>query len=124
MSLSVLEQSVIKLIDQSRDDIVALMQKLVQIPSYSGEEKEKGEFLVKEVTKFSLDDVRIVQKVVDRPNVMGHYYGKTGKPSLTVYAHYDTIPAGDVTKWTYGPFSGAIVGTRYMGEGLTIMSSP
>lgn len=118
MSLSVLEQSVIKQIDQSRDDIVALMQKLVQIPSYSGEEKEKGDFLVKEAAKFSLDDVRIVQQVVDRPNIIGHYYGKTGKPSLTVYAHYDTVPAGDVTKWTYGPFSGAIVGNRIYGRGV------
>ena len=43
MSLSVLEQSVIKLIDQSRDDIVALMQKLVQIPRLFGRRKrERG----------------------------------------------------------------------------------
>ena len=45
MSLSVLEQSVIKLIDQSRDDIVALMQKLVQIPAIRAKKKRKGNFL-------------------------------------------------------------------------------
>ena len=93
MSLSIQEKKILGLIDQSKGDIVALMQKLVQIPSYSGQEAEIGDFLVREVTKFGLDDVRIVQQVVGRPNVMARYQGKTGKPSLTVYAHYDTVPA-------------------------------
>lgn len=118
MSLSTQEQGVLKLIDQSKDDNVALMQKLVQIPSYSGEEAEIGEFLVKEIVKFGLDDVRIVQQMVGRPNVIGRYHGKMGKPSLTAYAHCDTIPTGDITKWTYGPFSGAIVGNRIYGRGV------
>lgn len=118
MSLSIQEKKILGLIDQSKGDIVALMQKLVQIPSYSGQEAEIGDFLVREVTKFGLDDVRIVQQVVGRPNVMARYQGKTGKPSLTVYAHYDTVPAGDITRWTYGPFSGAIVGNRIYGRGV------
>ena len=94
------------------------MQKLVQIPSYTGEEKEIGDFLVKEATKYGLDDVKIVQQIIGRPNVIGHYYGKTGKPTLTAYAHYDTVPTGDVTKWTHGPFSGTIEGNRIYGRGV------
>ncbi len=118
MSPSAQEQKIMRLIDQSRDDIVALMQKLVQIPSYTGQEAEIGDFLVKEITKFGLDDARIVQQVVGRPNVMARYRGKTGKPTLTVYAHYDTVPAGDITKWTHGPFSGDIVGDKIYGRGV------
>lgn len=118
MSLSTQEQRVLKLIDQSKDDNVALMQKLVQIPSCTGEEAEIGEFLVNEVVKFGLDDARIVQQMVGRPNVIGRYHGKMGKPSLTAYAHYDTVPVGDIMKWNYGPFSGTIVGNRIYGRGV------
>jgi acetylornithine deacetylase/succinyl-diaminopimelate desuccinylase-like protein len=78
------EEKVIGLIDNYRNDIVALMQKLVQIPSYTGEEKAMGEFLVEEVKKFDLEDTQIVQELSYRPNVYAHYSGKTGKPSLTV----------------------------------------
>jgi len=118
MSLSIQEKKILGLIDKSKDDIVALMQKLVQIPSYSSQEVEIGDFLVEEVTKFGLDDARIVQQVVGRPNVIANCKGKTGKPSISVYAHYDTVPAGDITRWTYGPFSGAIVGNRIYGRGV------
>lgn len=118
MSLSVVEEKVLGLIDQSKDSNVALMQRLVQIPSYSGQEAEIGEFLIKEVAKFGLDDARIVQQMVGRPNIVARYHGKTGKPSLTVYAHYDTVPAGDITKWTYGPFSGTIVDNKIFGRGV------
>ncbi len=118
MKLSTHERDIFQLIDQSKDDNVALMQRLVQIPSYTGKEAEIGEFLGKEVAKFGLDDVRIVQQMVGRPNVIGRYHGKIGEPSLTAYAHYDTVPAGDIMKWTYGPFSGTIVGNRIYGRGV------
>ncbi len=118
MSSSAIEKKVLDLIDKSRDDNIALMQKLVQIPSYTGEEGEMGEFLVKEVAKFGLKDSRIVQELTGRPNVMANYNGKTGKPSLTVYGHYDTVPSGDITKWTYGPFSGQIVDGKIYGRGV------
>ena len=117
MSLSTIEQNVLKLIDESKDANVALMQKLIQIRSYTGEEAEIGEFLVREVRKFGLDDVKIVQQSDGRPNVVARYLGRTDGPSMTVYGHYDTVPAGDITKWTYGPFSGALVGNRIYGRG-------
>lgn len=119
MTSSGIEEKVLDLIDQSKDDNVALMQRLVQIPSYTGQEAELGDFLVKEVEKFGLDDARIVQQMLGRPNIMADYHGKTGKPSLTVYAHFDTVPIGDIMRWDYGPFSGAIVDNRIYGRGAT-----
>lgn len=118
MSLSVLEEKVLSLIDQSKVENVALMQRLVQIPSYTGQEAEIGRFLVGEVAKFGLEDARIIQQVVGRPNILACYHGKTGTPSLTAYAHFDTVPIGDITKWTYGPFSGAIVDNKIFGRGV------
>ena len=102
------EAKVLENVESYREDIVFLMQKLVQIPSVTGEEAEIGRFLLDEVKKFGLDDPRIVQRSIDRPNVMARYKGTAGEPSITVYAHYDTVPAGDIKKWVHGPFSGAI----------------
>ncbi len=112
------EQRVLQLIDQSKNDNIALMQRLVQIPSLSGEEAQMGEFLFKEMTRFNLDKLQIVQQMVGRPNILGRLRGKTGKPSITVYAHYDTVPVGDIAQWHYGPFSGEIVGNRIYGRGV------
>lgn len=117
MPLSEQEKKIIALIDRSKSDGLALLQKLVQIPSYSGEEAEIGRFLAREMTGFGLDDVRIVEQVVDRPNIVARYRGKTGKPSITVYSHYDTIPIGDITQWHYGPLSGEVIGNRIYGRG-------
>lgn len=117
MPLSGQEKKVIALIDRSKSDSLALLQRLVQIPSCSGEEAEIGRFLAREMTGFGLEDVRIVEQVVDRPNIVARYRGKTGKPSVTVYAHYDTVPSGDITQWHYGPLSGEVIGNRIYGRG-------
>ena len=113
------EAKVLEKVDSYRDDIVSLMQKLVQIPSVTGEEAEIGRFLLDEVNKFGLDDVRIEQRSIDRPNVMARYRGTEGDPSITVYAHYDTVPAGDIKKWRHGPFSGAIEDGNIYGRGVS-----
>jgi acetylornithine deacetylase/succinyl-diaminopimelate desuccinylase family protein len=110
-------QRVLEIIDENRDDIVSLMQKLVQIPSITGEEQKIGRFVYDEVQRTGLEDVKIVQDTADRPNVIARYRGTKGKPSLTVYAHYDTVPPGDISKWDYGPYSGEIVGDRIYGRG-------
>jgi acetylornithine deacetylase/succinyl-diaminopimelate desuccinylase-like protein len=112
------EKKVLELVEHSKNDIVALMQKLVQIPSISGEEAEMGEFLVQEIGKFGLADNKIVETIEGRPNVIAKYKGVTGKPSLTVYAHYDTVPPYDMSQWSYGPYSGSIVDNRIYGRGV------
>jgi acetylornithine deacetylase/succinyl-diaminopimelate desuccinylase family protein len=113
------EAKVLENVESYRDDIVSLMQKLVQIPSVTGEEAEIGRYLLDEVNKFGLDDVRIEQRSIDRPNVMARYKGTVGEPSITVYAHYDTVPVGDIKKWRHGPFSGAIEDGKIYGRGVS-----
>ena len=117
MPLSNAEQKVLDLIDQSKNENIALLQRIVQIPSLTGAEAQGGEFLLREMPKFGFNDAKIVQRLVGRPNIVAHYQGKTGKPSVTAYAHYDTVPTGDITQWHHGPFSGEIVGNRIYGRG-------
>jgi acetylornithine deacetylase/succinyl-diaminopimelate desuccinylase len=116
--LSEIEEQVLEVIDGYREDIISLMQKLVQIPSITGEEEKIGQFVYNEIQKFGLEDVEIIQEIVDRPNVIARYRGTRGKPSITVYAHYDTVPPGDLSNWNYGPYSGSIIGNRIYGRGV------
>ena len=118
MTLTAGEKKVLDLIDTSKNDNVALLQKIVQIPSFTGNEAELGEFLVNEVPKYGLSEARIVQQMMGRPNIVAHLRGKTGKPSITVYSHFDTVPFGDISQWQYGPLSGEIVGNRIYGRGV------
>lgn len=117
--ITTVEEKVLDYVDIYRDDIVSLMQRLVQIPSVTGDEGEIGRFLLDEVKKFGLDDVRIIQRSIDRPNVLARYKGTEGNPSITVYAHYDTVPAGDIMKWVHGPFSGTIEDGKIYGRGVS-----
>jgi acetylornithine deacetylase/succinyl-diaminopimelate desuccinylase-like protein len=113
-----IEEKVLSLVEKHRADNIALMQKLVQIPSISGDEADMGAFLVEEMKTFGLEDAQIVQNFVGRPNVVARHRGTTGKPSLTVYAHYDTVPPYDLSQWTHGPYSGTIEGDRIYGRGV------
>ena len=113
-----IEKKVLELVEKHRAGNIALMQKLVRIPSISGDEADIGDFLVEEVKKFGLEDAKIVQRSVGRPNVVARYRGTAGKPSLTVYAHYDTVPPYDLSQWTHGPYSGTIEGDRIYGRGV------
>jgi len=117
MSFTKREQEVLGRIDSCEDEIVSFMRKLIQIPSFTGDEAEIGKFLFDEMSELGLDDVRIVEQMVGRPNVVARYRGETGRPSLTCYAHFDTVPLGDLTQWNYGPFSGEIVQNRIYGRG-------
>jgi acetylornithine deacetylase/succinyl-diaminopimelate desuccinylase family protein len=111
-------ENVLEFIEGEKDNIVSLMQKLVQIPSISGEEEEVGQLVCKMVKSFGLEEAEIVQDMANRPNVIARYRGTKGTPTLTVYAHYDTVPPGDISQWDYGPYSGEIEGDRIYGRGV------
>jgi len=118
MPLTQVEVKVLDLIDKRQNDNVTLLQQLVQIPSFTGEEAEFGKFLVNEIPKYGLSEAKIVQKMMGRPNIVAHYRGETGKPSITVYSHFDTVPVGDIRQWHFGPLSGQIVGNKIYGRGV------
>ena len=41
-----------------------------------------------------------------KPSVIGKIYGTGDGPTLMLSAHMDTVPAGDVERWTHPPFEG------------------
>lgn len=47
----------------------------------------------------------------------------SGRKGLILYGHVDVVPAGDLRKWRYPPFSGKRVGDRIYGRGAADMKA-
>ncbi|MFQ3675013.1 MAG: M20/M25/M40 family metallo-hydrolase [Endomicrobiia bacterium] len=96
-----------------RKDIIKLTSDIVKIKSYSSQEKELVEFLVKYIKTFP--DGRNIKFCVIKNNLLI----KIGeqKKSLLYDAHIDTVPVIDKTKWYNPPFSGKIVDGKIYGRG-------
>jgi acetylornithine deacetylase len=59
----------------------------------------------------------------DRPNLVGTLPGTGGGRSLILNGHVDTMPAGDLEKWTYDPWSGQIAEGKMYGLGACDMKA-
>ncbi|MHB0935475.1 MAG: M20 family metallopeptidase [Armatimonadota bacterium] len=132
-----LDDAVLSAIDRRQDELVALLQALVRIPSESdaagGNEGECQRFVMKkmrglglEIDSFQLKDVpsarqhpawlELKQHYRGRPTVVGKWAGGDG-PSLMLLAHIDTVPVGDLRQWTRDPWSGEIIDGKVCGRG-------
>lgn len=96
------------------DDMIRFTQDLIKINSVFDPEIEGAN--EEEVAKFVYDfllkegfEVYIEEVVPGRPNVIGFLRGEDGGKTLLFEGHTDVVSAGDIDKWTYGPFGAEIV---------------
>ena len=68
-------------------------------------------------------DIRIVRSEEGRPSVVARI-GSGERPRLAWNGHLDTVPAGDPSTWSSGPFEGAVVDGRLVGRGACDMKGP
>ena len=52
-----------------------------------------------------------------RPNVTGVFSGESADPACMLAAHIDTMPVGDLSKWSLNPFGGTLQDGRIYGLG-------
>ena len=90
-----------------------LIDKLIQIPSVSGNEKKIQKF----IEKYSRSIGFVPIWVGD--NLVVHITGENRSKALLFNAHVDTVPAGNVDLWTYGPFAPKSVGGKIYGLGAS-----
>lgn len=103
------------------DEMLELLVRLVQIPTISGDEglavdtfanwfTERGWQLDRQVlaeTQMATTVAGSAELRLDeRANLIGWLVYPTGKPVLTLNAHYDVVPIVDLVDWTDEPFSG------------------
>jgi len=100
-----------KELDESQEELNQLIQKLIQIRSYSGEEKEIVEFIVKTMQEFGFDEAY--------SDKLGNAIGRIGNgPLKLIYdAHIDTVKVTESEKWEYPPFEAKIAGGKIYGRG-------
>src|SRR3989344_5925925 len=96
-------------------EMVALLQKLVAVPSESdsGGEENLAKFIKGEMEKLGINTV--VYGKGEAVTVQGTFgYADSG---ILLDCPLDATPAGDINKWTFPPYGGVINGGKMYGRG-------
>lgn len=129
---------ILNAVDAHADEITDFLIELVKIDSQTGYEGEIQAFLAETVRQMDLkldiwepDLVELEEMscympmegldFTGRPNVVAIYEGGGGGRSLILNGHVDTITVEPISKWTHGPFSGALENDRIYGRGASDM---
>ena len=134
---------VLEWIESNKDELVALLQDLVRIPSVSGEELAVQKRLYQELERMDLGpemfypDEKELRKhkdffettsfvkygYEDRPNVGGLLKGSGGGRSLCLSGHVDVVSPEPLNQWTRDPWSGDVIGDEVHGRGAGDMKA-
>lgn len=126
-----------KLIEERKDELISLTQKLVQFPSTIGNEEEIQEYIAYYLKDFSDEidiwkpDIEEMKKHPDfssdrkdfdtSPILVAKFKGAGGGNSLILNSHVDVVPEG--IGWTESPWSGKVADGKIFGRGSTDMKS-
>ena len=108
----------------SRDEIVDVAQKLVSIPSVSGDEAEVMKFVQGWLDGRGISYV-VTANDPNRPNVIATVGDPSSGPVIAMNGHLDTVPVSDAGEWKTDPFEGVVSedGKRLYGRGASDMKS-
>ena len=103
---------ILKSIESHYGQLDNLIQKMVQIPSYSSEEGELVEYLVKTMKAFDFDEAY--------HDGLGSAVGRIGNGPIKIMydGHIDTVRVTENEKWEYPPFEGKIANGKIYGRGV------
>jgi succinyl-diaminopimelate desuccinylase len=106
------------------DEVLRHARALIAAPS---ENPGGTEELAVEVAAAILTDlgaqIRIVRSEEGRPTVIARI-GSGARPHLAWNGHLDTVPTGDPSTWSSGPFDGEVVDGTLVGRGACDMKGP
>jgi acetylornithine deacetylase/succinyl-diaminopimelate desuccinylase-like protein len=111
-------------VDEAQDDIVALEQALVRIPSVNtgfmptGDETPVCE-LARDFLAEDGVESEILESAPNRGNLIARLEGRSGNAGLMFMSHTDVVPVEDDSKWRFPPFSATIADGRVFGRGAS-----
>jgi acetylornithine deacetylase/succinyl-diaminopimelate desuccinylase-like protein len=111
-------------VDAAHDEIVALEQALVKIPSVNtgfmptGNETPVCEFIRDWLAEDGIES-EILESAPNRGNLIARLEGRSSKAGLMFMSHTDVVPVEDEGKWRFPPFSAAIADGRIYGRGAS-----
>ena len=117
--------------------LVSLVQRLVRVPSVTGDEGPVQVLVEQEMRNLGLDvdiwepsatelapyteHVGEFESLEGRPNVVGTWPGKGTGKSLILNSHIDTVEPGDPSSWSSPAYEAAIVDRSIIGRGALDM---
>lgn len=130
---------VLAAVDARQDDLIAFLQRIVRIPSVTGNEGDVQTEIAATMTGLGLEvdhweptpeelapharDVGLIDSLAGRPNVVGTLRGAGGGKSLILNAHIDVVEAGEAERWTHPPFAAEIHDGKLYGRGSCDMKA-
>lgn len=140
------KEKIYKWIEENREEVTGLLQKLIQAPSVNpyfdeetiymkeGDAQRVLEAYLKDMgmtTEYTYPDAKKLASYEgkpgyyadhtfeDRPNLYAELKGTGGGRSIMLSGHIDVVQRG--SKWTQDPFGGKIIGNRLYGRGAVDM---
>ena len=117
-------ESLLDKVDEMRDEIVALEQDLVRIPTVNtgsmptGNETEACRYIEKWLAEDSIAS-ETIESAPDRGNLIARLEGSSGKAGLMFMSHLDVVPVEEEEKWRFPPFSATVADGRVFGRGAS-----
>jgi len=118
-----MDSSSFRLSESEKNDLVALLQRVIQFPTEDppGREIDLAQFIRDTFTDWKIP-VELDEFQPGRANVIARLKGTGSRPGLVFSAHMDTMPAGQGA-WRFPPFEGRLSEGRIYGRGAADMKS-
>lgn len=114
-----LKQKLWNLVEERKDELLAICADLIKIPSVTPQQCES---IVDFVTAY-LSDAGISYQVVrgpdETPSILAQV-GNGGKTAI-INGHNDVVPVGELNRWDFSPYCGTITDRQILGRGTSDM---
>ncbi|WP_257348200.1 M20 family metallopeptidase [Pseudalkalibacillus decolorationis] len=121
--LTALKQTLIDEVESRKDELIELCSSLIRIPSENppGDSTEVSQFIANYLNQYGLeaDWHEPADKMYNLVSNIGQEDGK----HLIYCGHTDVVPAGDLSKWDFDPFSGEVKDGWILGRGASDMKA-
>ncbi|WNS76588.1 ArgE/DapE family deacylase [Bacillus sp. DTU_2020_1000418_1_SI_GHA_SEK_038] len=122
-ALAALKQKLIDEVEARKEELIELCSQLIQIPSENppGDSTEISQFITDYLTQFDIKTEwhESSDKMFNLVSSIGNDNGK----HLIYCGHTDVVPAGDLSKWDFNPFSGEVKDGWLLGRGASDMKA-
>ncbi len=110
-------------LDERRRELVEFARELVAAPSPNppGDERAVASLVAERLRALGVDDVSIVAREPERPNVLASVPGRGAGRTLILNGHLDTKPPGDLAAWRTPPWEPVVSDGTLTGLGAADM---
>ena len=96
------------IVDENQEKAIQFLQKILQIPSVTGNEKEIGAYIKKWLEDNLELPVKVYAREPDRPNLIMDWVGNQDGKRFVFNGHMDVFPPIPGDPGIYGPWSGQL----------------